>query len=538
MKEILAGAVDLPEWQRQQYVDGATGDRAVRDEVLSLLRAGAEATADGEGLVLAGRYRVVRKLGEGGFGIVFLAEDSRTYGQLVVVKVLRHVSASAWHERKFEEEAKALAQLRHPGVVGLLGTGRLEKGTPFEEGTPYLVMQYVEGIPLEELIRGGPVALEVAADLVRQIGGALDAAHAARILHRDLKPANIMLQPLAGGEYHVKLIDFGIAGLLAADGSGAVTRTLVGTEAYMAPEQWDGQLGKASDIYAFGVVAYEILTGVLPFEADNELRRMFLRRDGEWKRAKTIRPEIPGETDELIAAALAVDARRRPENAAEFGRRLAQTLLEGGGKRGGQRRVLVGLLGLVSMAGAWVAFRGWEGQAPAPVMRGAAERARFSFTIVGRDGGRRQVRDRLALGRSEGFRLEVRAGKDGFLYVYSEQRGKAPLVALFPSPTANRGLSFLKAGQSFTIPESSWFEAERGRNVLWLIWGAKPMVELEPASLGLSEAREVVAASQREAVRKLLGRLRAGVEFVEGKGEATVEGPGEGFAWAVEVAVE
>ena len=157
--------------------------------------------------VLNGRYRLMRIIGEGGFGTVYLAEDVQLLQRQVVVKILRSVNHQ-WFLKKFNQEMEALTRMDHPGVVGILDTGRTA------EGQPFLVMQYIKGQTLREALEAlpAPMPLPRFADLLRQISEALEAAHQQGIWHRDLKPENIMLQTSPGAE-RVRLIDFGIAGV-------------------------------------------------------------------------------------------------------------------------------------------------------------------------------------------------------------------------------------------------------------------------------------------------------------------------------------
>ncbi|MDX6558011.1 MAG: eukaryotic-like serine/threonine-protein kinase, partial [Blastocatellia bacterium] len=156
------------------------------------------------GVTLDSRYFIQKELGQGGVGAVYLALDRKLHDKPVVIKVLLEKSLqNSWVVQKFQQEKEALARVDHPGVVGILDTGELP------DGKPYLVMQFIDGVTLRSLIRPEGIPLERAADLIKQIGRALSAAHDKGIFHRDLKPENIMLQSYGGGEEQVKIIDFG-----------------------------------------------------------------------------------------------------------------------------------------------------------------------------------------------------------------------------------------------------------------------------------------------------------------------------------------
>lgn len=202
-------------------------------------------------------FRVIRLLGRGGMGEVYLAEDVKL-GRPVALKLLPAVFQKQRERiRRFEQEARVAAALNHPGIVTVYEIGEWQE-------QPFIAMEYVEGETLEERLRRGSMSKREAISAAEQIADALAAAHNARIVHRDLKPANAMLRPNGG----VKVLDFGLARLMemSEEPGGNRTRTatgqVMGTPAYMAPEQWEGLPADArSDIYAFGRVLYELLTG-------------------------------------------------------------------------------------------------------------------------------------------------------------------------------------------------------------------------------------------------------------------------------------
>jgi serine/threonine protein kinase len=274
------------------------------------------------GSVLKDRYLLVRELSQGGFGKVFLAHDRQLHDRPVVVKIkLDHAIEDPWFERKFSEELRALALIDHPGVVGILDSGRAQDGKPF------LVMQYVEGRTLRSVLTPEGLPLDRVADIVRQIGQALGAAHDKNIWHRDLKPENIMLQTLHGGEEHVKLIDFGIATIAELAGKQTHTR-MAGSPAYMAPEQISGHPSAATDIYAFGVIAYEMVTGRKPFVPEDAVQLALLQREGVRVKPSALRPGISSAAEKRILQALSYNPNDRPASASAFGNELSQALLD------------------------------------------------------------------------------------------------------------------------------------------------------------------------------------------------------------------
>ncbi len=205
-----------------------------------------------------GDYVVEARRGAGGFATVYRARDRRT-GGAVALKVLHaYLVRTPSILRRFQREAETIARLDHPGIVRLLGYGE-------RDGTPYLAMEWIEGATLAELVRArGPFSAEDARPILEELAGALAAAHALGVVHRDLKLANVALADRA-----VKLFDFGIAKLVdVEEGSSFTTAgTKIGTPHYMAPEQIIGHpIDHRADIYAFGILVFELLTGRRPFD--------------------------------------------------------------------------------------------------------------------------------------------------------------------------------------------------------------------------------------------------------------------------------
>src|SRR5688572_7119703 len=279
------------------------------------------------GQVLDGRYLIERELGKGGVGAVYLAHDRKLHDKPVVVKVLLENSLqNAWVVQKFQQEKEALSRVDHPGVVGILDTGELP------DQKPYIVMQFVDGVPLRDAIKAKPegMDLERVASIIKQSGAALGAVHQKKIYHRDLKPENIMLQALGRGDEQVKIVDFGVAKLkesviASSTVPGAAT---AGTIVYMSPEQLRGEkVTGASDIYSLGVIAYEMVTGRRPFNPDTIAHLAEMQRQGVRAKPIDLRPRLPEEAQAIMLKALAFDPKARHQNAAEFGDALAIALM-------------------------------------------------------------------------------------------------------------------------------------------------------------------------------------------------------------------
>jgi serine/threonine protein kinase len=277
------------------------------------------------GVTLDGRYSIQRELGQGGVGAVYLAGDRKLHDKPVVIKVLLEKSfQNSWVVQKFQQEKEALARVDHPGVVGILDTGELP------DGKPYLVMQFIDGATLRSQIKPEGISLERAAELMKQIGRALSAAHDKGIFHRDLKPENIMLQSYGGGEEQVKIIDFGIAKLKdSLVAPSTVTGATAGTVSYMAPEQLSGRpVSAAMDIYAMGAIAYELVTGRKPFNPETGFELLEMQRAGVRVKPSDLRPSLSEAACQIILRALSFDPKDRFQNARELGDALARALAE------------------------------------------------------------------------------------------------------------------------------------------------------------------------------------------------------------------
>jgi serine/threonine-protein kinase len=277
------------------------------------------------GSVIADRYHVLRKLGEGGMGQVYLAEHVRM-GRKSAVKVMNPSMVNdADAISRFNREASNASRISHPNVAAIYDFGE----TP--DGIIYLAMEFVEGEPLTALIeRQGALPASRAAAIVRQTGDALAVAHDLGIVHRDLKPDNIMVARDRDGADCVKVVDFGIA-KAANNDAQKVTRTglVVGTPEYMSPEQLAGDpLDGRSDIYSLGLVAFNMLTGRLPFPSETVQESMIMRLTDRPRTLSEMKPDVswPPRLQAVLDRALARDARDRYASASEFGRDLSQAI--------------------------------------------------------------------------------------------------------------------------------------------------------------------------------------------------------------------
>jgi serine/threonine protein kinase/uncharacterized RDD family membrane protein YckC len=253
-----------------------------------------------EGLVLADRFELIRKIGQGGMGAVWEGRDT-TLGRRVAIKTLA-VSPTEDAVRRFRAEAQIGAGLSHPGIMVVHDIGQYEQ-------TLYLVMEYLEGRDLKDLMAEGALPLERTLDIAAELLGALGAAHAQGVVHRDVKPGNVMVLDKGG----VKILDFGIARFTDSTMTGSV----VGTPAYMAPEQFTGgaELDGRCDLYAFGVLLYELAVGRLPFEGNTLPEFVYAHLQKIPEQPRALRPELPESLNRLIMDLLAKDPAERPRTA-------------------------------------------------------------------------------------------------------------------------------------------------------------------------------------------------------------------------------
>ncbi|MDI1475660.1 serine/threonine-protein kinase [Polyangium sp. y55x31] len=265
---------------------------------------------------IVGEYRIEGKLGEGGFGAVYRAVHP-VIGKAAAIKVLsREFSGNPQIVSRFVAEARAVNQIRHRNIIDIFSFGVLD------DGRQYYVMELLEGLTLDAFLRQrGRIPPEEAIPILAKVARALDAAHAAGIAHRDLKPENIFLVYDEDTGLFPKLLDFGIAKLLG-DSAGAhhKTRTgmAMGTPLYMSPEQCRGKnVDQRTDIYSFGIVAHELLTGRLPFEAEDTIDLLIKQTSAPAPPMSTVCPDLPAALDAPVLHMLEKDPARRPRTVGE-----------------------------------------------------------------------------------------------------------------------------------------------------------------------------------------------------------------------------
>ncbi|HNN92061.1 MAG TPA: serine/threonine-protein kinase [Pseudomonadota bacterium] len=277
------------------------------------------------GTTVAGRYKVIQLLGEGGMGAVFLVEHTVIRKRLALKVLNRDMMRNPEMVARFEREALAAAHIDHPNVVAATDSGRTDDGALF------VVLEYIDGKSLRDRLNYGSLSAPVALHIAKQIGSALLRAHGLGIIHRDLKPENIMLVQRDGDSNFVKVLDFGLAKLsistlLEGEADSPARRSEVltrygavfGTPAYMAPEQAaGGEVDGRTDLYALGVVLYEMLSGVLPFDGDDSaaLLRMHVIASVPPLRERAPHIKIPPALESLVMRLLEKKPEKRFENA-------------------------------------------------------------------------------------------------------------------------------------------------------------------------------------------------------------------------------
>ncbi|MBD0370953.1 MAG: PD40 domain-containing protein [Pyrinomonadaceae bacterium] len=339
VKEIFHAALEVAPAERVAFLDKAcSGDAEIRHEVESLIasheRTGefidapafeaaahlltddADSLKDGEAV---GDYKILRRIGRGGMGEVYLARDQRL-GRNVALKVLP-VSYNVFTDRlrRFETEACAASALNHPNILTIYGIGQ-------SDSRHFIATEFIEGATLRQRIVEGGMKIDEALEISIQIASALSAAHEAGISHRDIKPENIMIR----ADGYVKVLDFGLAKLAEdwrGDEEDSPTRPILktdsgavmGTVQYMSPEQARGlPLDTRTDIWSFGIVLYEMITGSAPFDGETSSHTIVSILEDETPPLKAARPDVPAELDWIVMKALRKDRGERYQTAKEL----------------------------------------------------------------------------------------------------------------------------------------------------------------------------------------------------------------------------
>jgi tetratricopeptide (TPR) repeat protein len=334
LEALFAAALPLPPVDRDAFLDHeCAGDDALRRRLRDLLDAHEaldgdspagrgflgsldssraalllDAEPDEEEPVSVGRYRIVRRIGAGGMGRIYLAHDPGLDRPVALKLLPRFLGADPAANRRFVEEARAASRLDHPHIGTVYEIGETADGRLF------IAMAYYEGGTLRDRLAGGPLPVSEAVAIAAQVADGLAAAHAAGIVHRDVKPENLVFD----GRDRVRIVDFGVAKVASA----AMTRTgaTLGTAAYMSPEQTrGGAVDARSDLWSLGVVLYEMLAGRRPFAGENTEAVIFGIRNDDAPPLGELRPEVPQALAEVVERCLQKDPASRFADAAELG---------------------------------------------------------------------------------------------------------------------------------------------------------------------------------------------------------------------------
>ena len=322
VRAVFDRAVDVPAGERMQFVaDACLGDEVVHGRISTLLAAHERAHDFLETTCAAtvvewwdedltgaqfGPYRLESRIGGGGMGEVYRARDTRL-GRTVAIKVLlSHIAIDEPARERFEREARVVAGLNHPHICTLHDIGTYHPPTA-QGPVPYLVMEFLNGETLADRLAKGALPVDEALDCAIQIASALDTAHRASIVHRDLKPRNVMLTSTGA-----KLLDFGLAKATASPALGAsltpaseltTPGTIIGTVQYMAPEQLEGLPTDArTDLFAFGCVLYEMLSGKKAFEGRSGASLMSAIMAQEPRPLRELVPTVPKAIEAILSA--------------------------------------------------------------------------------------------------------------------------------------------------------------------------------------------------------------------------------------------
>jgi serine/threonine protein kinase len=566
VEEIYHTALSLASTERQIFVAQTCAEDAdLQAEVVSLLAAdedmsdflrepvvelglmvlASEGTGDTEspslptqpvpanltGAKIGGRYEVIKRLGGGGFGDVYKAVDTKLMSRPVAIKVLKDDVLRAekaqrdWVVIKFQQEIEALSKIHDPGVAGIFDADTLP------DGRPYIVMEFVEGSDLRSILKQAKqeqvaeqcLQFQDMAEIIKQVGRTLTATHEAEIFHRDLKPENIMLRRNTDGDLQIKIIDFGIAkvrnSLIAS--SAATDLFIAGTKSYMSPEQLLGKrVEAASDIYALGVIAYEMVTGRCPFTAKDSAHLKDLQAAGVKVKPCDLNPDLSVAAQEAILKALSYYPAERYKRARDFGDGLARALVEdeklarpfvpvpvspeiqtlrkpnaAAETRDGKS---IGVQPQVTQAKtSWPRLlRRWLFTIAAILLAGLAgflvwhaltkpERTLTYWLSMQRP---RDAKPFDSIGEKvfdsgSQFWFNVQTTQAGALYLFGEghnKNGPSELKTMFPTPISGNGNARLEANTNGSVNQTPYeFENDSGVIYLWIIWSAEPVSLLD-----------------------------------------------------------
>lgn len=517
IQEIFDEAIELPKSEQGSFIQRAcAGDQELAQDVVSLINADAlsnviddpiwaeHSVSNLVGEVLHDRYVIEEELPHGAMGEVYLAFDRRLEKRVVVKVLAKHLMADSYLRTKFAHEVEALSRIEDPKVVRIIDRNDLG------DDRPYIVMEYIAGRTLRAEVTSEGLPLERVADLIKQIGDALDQVHAAGVLHRDLKPENIMLR---GDVDSVVLIDFGIARILKPDRAATTTgQPVAGTLRYMAPEQLRGaQSTIQTDIYALGVIAYELVTGRQPFNPKSPLDLADLQRQGVKVRPTHLRDELSRAAEVELLKALSFDPKNRQRSAGEFGRNLAAALKTNSEPPSKWKRLLITSVILVALVASLLGVYKYQ---TINVEEPTTHQLTYFATVQRVRNGEQEKwngKDENVLDSGDKLRLTVNGTELGYLYIFSEgslATNDTNFLMLYPNARTNNGMANIAPGQTI---ESEWIPLldPAGVENFWIVWSVEPVKELEVAKTeAFSHAKGGLTGPQLVSVRAILESMK------------------------------
>jgi serine/threonine protein kinase len=435
-----------------------------------------------------GSYTIIRRLGAGGMGEVYLAEDSRLSRKVALKFLTPEFARDAERMLRFMQEARAASALNHPNIVTVYEVG---------EGDPaFIATEFVDGMTVRERMTR-PLPLPEALDVAVQLVSAIVAAHEAGIIHRDIKPENVMIRP----DGYVKLLDFGLAKISSVSGGQETAATqlvtepgvLVGTLRYMSPEQARGAtVDSRTDIFAVGVLIFEMVTGRSAFNGDTPGDRLAAVLTSDPPAPSSLVPGIPPLLDLLVQKALRKNRDERYASANDLLVDLKQIKASIESKPARPRGVRFApawvaaavFAALVAILAVWPRSVSRPPQVSPATATPAPAAIALSYWITVqkyRDGKPFEEPFRLAeainFEKDYRIRLHFTAPRTGFLYLVSE----APAETSGGSPYNLIAATQLEAAQETQVPEASWFQfdAEKGEERLWIVWSDGRIPELD-----------------------------------------------------------
>ena len=562
--------------QEGSFIDSPAGPAAA--EMLSNLRSRSYVGQT------VGSYEILSQLGRGGMGEVYLAQDSKL-GRKVALKLLpEELTKREDLVRRFTLEAKAASGLNHPNIVTVYEIGQTGS-------SHYIATEYIEGETLRQHFRRGRMSVREVLDVVIQVAGALSAAHIAGIVHRDIKPENVMLRPdgyvkildfglakltsLKPSGSSPSSTDLEAATLVKMDTEPGA---MVGTPYYLSPEQARGlDVDARADIFSLGVMTYEMLAGRRPFGGDTKLDALVSTLEKEPTPLASCAPGAPAEIERIVSKALRKDREERYQTIKDmwidlknvrdelaFAAKLerssspessvagahtntaqqsvatesANAIPTASHRKPQVARFVIGALIIVAIGIAgvkmWLSPTSNRSDVPPPA---SVERALSYWVTVQkyRDGKPYGEPFRLPgeINFEKDYRVRLHFGsaQDGHLYIFNEgppRNGEAPpLNVLFPSPTANNGLSLVSSGRTVDIPKQSWFrfDQEEGTEKVWFVWSANSIPELEATKEFANDKDRGVIGSPGldRSIRDFLSKTRSASKTTVEKDDASKE---------------